>query len=64
MKKIGENFKYRGSKLVTVEQDGCDNCYFEDPVDCKDLRFKCSKYSRKDKKAVVFKLIPFKFGQK
>jgi hypothetical protein len=65
MKKIGEKFNYRGKKLITVEQGGCDGCFFNNLTEdcCSDTRFSCSKHYRKDQKPVIFKELPFKFGQ-
>ena len=63
--KIGQIFKYKGRKLITVEQRGCVDCFLDDIENdkCKDMRFKCASNNRKDKKGVIFKLLPFKFGQ-
>lgn len=65
MKKVGKAFTYRRVRLLTVQQEGCDGCYFNDDelIKCKDTRFTCSKYDRKDEIPVIFKLTPFIFGR-
>ena len=50
--KIGQIFKYKRRRLITIERPGCVDCYFNDIENnrCKDRRFNCSEQNRKDKK--------------
>jgi hypothetical protein len=67
MKKIDETFYYEGKKLLTIEYDGCNGCFFHNfgigcwkpPID----EFSCQNTYRSDRKSVIFKEIPFKFGK-
>lgn len=57
--KIGEIFELNGKKYQVIEDDGffCDNCYFDNSK-CMQLSIgSCTRYFRKDKKDVIFKLI-------
>ena len=65
MKKVGQIFKCRGKKLITIESDDCDLCFFYHPYDetCHDQRFSCLPGERKDGKSVLYKLYEFKFGK-
>ena len=63
MTNIGEVIKYKGLRLIVIEEEGCDNCYFnENEPECENAP-ECSKYVRPDGKPVIFKELEFKFGK-
>ena len=56
---IGEIFEFEGKKLIVVEGEGCEGCFFDinDNCDTDDYVGECSDYFRKDGKDVIFKLL-------
>lgn len=65
MKKLGETFIYKGVRLITVESEVCEGCYlYEDSEGrCKDTRFSCTIFRRKDNLSVHFPKWNLKFGR-
>lgn len=67
MKNIGDTFFFNGKKILTIECHGCNGCFFynigigcwKPPIE----DFSCENTYRNDRKNVIFRLIPFKFGR-
>ena len=56
--KIGERFEYDGVVLEVSESDDCSGCFFRGKEGCNLLRQRvCSKYVRRDKKNICYKLV-------
>ena len=56
-RKVGEVFKYNGVTLITIENNSCEGCFFNDGNICTretELIF-CSAGYRNDNKNVIFK---------
>ena len=55
--KVGEVFKYNGVTLITIENNSCEGCFFNDGNICtrEDELIFCSAGYRNDNKNVIFK---------
>jgi len=62
-----KNFKFRGKRYITIEEETCDNCCFHEMKRAckspKNTMFYCTNNTRLDKKNVIFQEYLFKFGK-
>lgn len=56
-KKIGEVFEYNGVTLITIENNSCEGCFFNNRNICTigNRLFLCSSIFREDNKNVIFR---------
>lgn len=56
-RKVGEIFEYNGVKLITIENNSCEGCFFNNRDICTigNRLLLCSSIFRKDNKNVIFR---------